>query len=71
MSINASINLYMADYGVHIIRKITKTTNIITTVAGNGMQGFSGDSGDATNAKLNQPHDVVADSIGFFLLFFK
>ncbi len=40
------------------------TTNIITTVAGNGSLGFSGDGGSATNAQLNSPGSIVVDQFG-------
>jgi hypothetical protein len=45
------------------IRKVTPT-GIITTVAGNGLPGFSGDGGSATSAKINGPVAVVADAYG-------
>ena len=47
-------NIYIADYGNHRIRKVD-TSGIITTVAGNGQWGFSGDGGPATQAKLYYP----------------
>ena len=37
---------------------------IITTIAGNGSEGYSGDGGPAAQAKLNGPHDVVCDAAG-------
>jgi sugar lactone lactonase YvrE len=56
-------NLYIADYGTKRIRKVD-TSGIITTVAGNGTTGFSGDGGQATSAQLSQPYGVALDSIG-------
>lgn len=50
-------NLYVADTGNHRIRKIDKS-GVITTVAGTGEAGYSGDGGPATEAKLNRPIDV-------------
>lgn len=44
------------------------STNIITTVAGNGSTGFSGDGGVATNAALNQPLDVALDADGNLII---
>ncbi len=56
-------NLLIADYGNHRIRKIT-VSGIITTVAGNGNNGFSGDNGPATEATLNQPNAIIVDAAG-------
>jgi uncharacterized protein (TIGR03437 family) len=57
-------NLFIADQGNNAIRKVTAATGIITTVTGNGTQGYSGDGGLATRAQLNQPAGVALDSIG-------
>lgn len=56
-------NLYIADVKNHRIRKID-TSGVITTVAGNGLDGFHGDGGPATAASLFHPHDVAVDSAG-------
>ncbi|MGA3181254.1 MAG: immunoglobulin domain-containing protein [Verrucomicrobiota bacterium] len=56
-------NLYIADTGDSGIRKVS-TNGIITTVAGNGNQGYSGDGGTATNASLNTPVAVALDAAG-------
>ena len=64
IAIDASDNIYIADLGNHRIRKITASTGIITTVAGNGIQGFSGDGGLAINAQFNMPWDILIDGIG-------
>ena len=55
-------NLYIADSHNHAIRKVTGTT--ITTVAGTGTAGFSGDNGAAISAMLDQPEGVVVDGSG-------
>jgi hypothetical protein len=55
-------NLYIADFGNNRIRRVSN--GVITTVAGNGMQGFSGDNGPATNAELAGPEGVAVDSAG-------
>ncbi|MCD6010934.1 MAG: hypothetical protein K0Q79_796 [Flavipsychrobacter sp.] len=57
-------NLHIADGFNHRIRKVDATTGIITTVAGNGVLGFSGDGGAATNASLNYPGHITFDSDG-------
>lgn len=51
-------DLYMTDMANHAIRKIDMKTGIITTVAGNGQRGHSGDGGPATKARLNKPHSL-------------
>ena len=64
VTFDASGNLYIADYWNHRIRKVTTSTGIISTVAGNGNQGFGGDGGLATAANLNFPTGVALDSTG-------
>lgn len=59
---DAAGNLYIADTGNECIRKVSN--GIITTVAGNGTIGFSGDNGPATGAQLNLPSGVALDDIG-------
>ena len=56
-------NLFIAEVGNNIIRKVS-TTGIISTVAGTGTYGFSGDGGQATNAKLHTPNDMTFDQFG-------
>ena len=51
VAVDATGNLFIADYGNNRIRKVG-TNGIITTVAGNGTDGYSGDGGAATNAEL-------------------
>lgn len=56
-------NLYIADTGNHRIRRVGPD-GVIRTVAGNGEAGFGGDGGAATEAALQSPMDVKADSKG-------
>jgi hypothetical protein len=56
-------NIYIADIGNQRIRKVTPD-GTISTVAGNGEQGFSGDGGPAVEAQLSDPHGVTVDSLG-------
>ncbi len=56
-------NVYIADYANNRIRKVTPA-GIITTIAGNGKAGFSGDGGPATSASLNNPYGVAVDLKG-------
>ncbi len=55
-------NLYIADFGNHRIRKVSNT-GIITTIAGNGTPGFSGDGGPASTALLDNPQSIAIDSL--------
>lgn len=64
IAIDSHDNLFISDHYNNVIRKVNALTGIITTVAGNGTAGFSGDNGPAINAQLNQPHDVIVDSSG-------
>ena len=57
-------NLYVADTDNHRIRRVDAITGIITTVAGTGEPGFSGDGGPATSARLNTPNAIAIDSAG-------
>jgi hypothetical protein len=56
-------NIYLCEWGNNCIRKIN-AAGIITTFAGNGTGGFSGDGGLATVAQLNGPHGVAVDLAG-------
>ncbi|GAB4044636.1 NHL domain-containing protein [Spirosoma jeollabukense] len=56
-------NRYIADQSNNRIRKVN-TSGIMTTVAGNGMSGFSGDGSSATAAQLNNPTSVAVDGGG-------
>ena len=55
---------YIADNGNHRIRKVEAATNIITTMAGNGTSGYSGDGGLATSAQIGAPNDIALDAAG-------
>src|SRR5262249_21323574 len=57
-------NLWIADTGNNRIRMVDAASNIITTVAGTGLAGFSGDGRIATEAKLNSPSDLALDPSG-------
>ena len=56
-------NLYFVDDVAHVVRRID-ADGIITTVAGTGVAGFSGDGGPATAATLSAPMDLVLDDTG-------
>jgi hypothetical protein len=65
-------NVYIADAGNNVVRRVDSATGIITTVAGDfaadqangGLGGFSGDGGPATLAQLDDPEGVALDSAG-------
>jgi len=57
-------NVYVADLMGHVVRKINVATGIITTIAGNGQPGFSGDGGPATQASLRNLDSIVFDAAG-------
>jgi uncharacterized protein (TIGR03437 family) len=63
VAVDAAGNLYISDLGNLRIRKVSANGNI-STVAGNGSQGYSGDGGPAVNASLNAPLGVAVDATG-------
>ena len=63
IALDAAGNLYIADSQNHRIRKVA-LDGTMSTVAGNGTAGFSGDGGPATKAALNRPWDVKVDAAG-------
>jgi sugar lactone lactonase YvrE len=68
--LDAAGNLYISDDANNVVRKITASTGVITTVAGNGYEagtsfgGSSGDGGPAVFAELNHPWGLAMDSAG-------
>jgi sugar lactone lactonase YvrE len=64
VAVDGSGNLYIADTGNNRIRRLAALSGIISTVAGNGTTGFSGDGGPATTATLAAPSGVALDSAG-------
>ncbi|MGA3268956.1 MAG: NHL repeat-containing protein [Verrucomicrobiota bacterium] len=67
VAVDANGNLFIADYDNQRIREVG-TNGIITTVAGNGTEGYSGDGGAAANAELNLPCGIAMDTIGNLLI---
>ncbi len=57
----AGLNLYIADTGNHRIRHVDLTAGTIETIAGDGVQGFSGDGALATSASLDSPDSLALD----------
>jgi hypothetical protein len=56
-------NIYIADKNNNVIRKVN-TLGVISTIAGTGVAGYSGDGGAAISARLNQPYGVAVDNTG-------
>jgi hypothetical protein len=63
IAFDAAGNLYIADLNNNVVRKVD-LAGIITTVAGDGEQGYSGDGGTATDAQLDSPAGVAVDTKG-------
>jgi len=63
LAINVAGDIFFSDYLFNCVRKIA-SNGIITTVAGNGTAGYSGDSGMATTAMLRFPRGITIDDIG-------
>jgi len=63
LAVDSSGNLYISDIDNNVVRKVT-TSGTITTVAGNGTFGYSGDGGPATSAEFREPLGVAADASG-------
>ena len=59
--------MYIADTWNHLIRKVTISTGIITTIAGTGSASYSGDNGAATSATLSYAFGVALDASGRIL----
>lgn len=64
IAVDVNGNIYVADESNQRIRKITASTGDISTVAGNGTAGYSGDGGAATSAELDYPIAVALDLLG-------
>ncbi|MFE9220776.1 NHL repeat-containing protein [Streptomyces lavendulae] len=64
VAVDAAGNVYIADKDNHRVRMLEIATGYISTVAGNGQPGATGDGGDATLARLNAPWDVAVDPQG-------
>src|SRR5580765_883932 len=65
---DAAGNMYFVEMQNHVVRRVDAKTKIITTVAGSGKAGFSGDGGPANQAELSQPHSIAFDPQGRLLI---
>ena len=64
VAVDSAGDLFIADTANNVIREVNASTGVITTVAGNGTAGYSGDNGQATAAELNAPTGIAVDSAG-------
>lgn len=68
VALDAAGNVYIADAGNDRVRKVDIRTGIVTTIAGTGQRGFSGDNGPATKANLAFPTGVAIDPKGHVII---
>jgi uncharacterized protein (TIGR03437 family) len=68
VAVDSAGNLYIADYGNNRIRKLTASTGVVSTVAGNATKTFNGDVGGATSLGLPSPQRVAVDAAGNFYI---
>jgi len=61
-------NMYFVEMRNHLVRRVDARTRKISTVAGTGTPGFSGDGGPAKNAQLRNPHSIAFDRQGRLLI---
>jgi trimeric autotransporter adhesin len=64
VAVDAAGDVFITDLVTNTVLRLDATTGGLTLVAGNGIIGFSGDSGPASNAQLGAPSSVAVDSAG-------
>jgi sugar lactone lactonase YvrE len=64
LAVDTNGDLYISDNVTHRVRKVDNATGIITTFAGTGVSGFSGDGGPAAEAQLAKPYGMALDGAG-------
>ncbi len=65
---DAGGNLFLVERDAHVVRRVDARTGLVSTVAGTGTAGYSGDGGPATQAMLRQPHSIAFDARGRLLI---
>ena len=61
-------NLFIVERDAHVVRRVDARTRMVSTVAGTGVAGFSGDGGPASKAQFRQPHSIAFDAAGNLLV---
>jgi streptogramin lyase len=61
---DAEGNMLFVEMKNHLVRRVDAKTGIVSTIAGTGKEGFSGDGGKATEAAFRQPHSIALDDAG-------
>jgi sugar lactone lactonase YvrE len=64
VAVDSALNVYIADSVANVVRKVTASTGIITTIAGTGVAGHTGDNGPAAKAELWGPNTLAVDAAG-------
>lgn len=64
VAIDSSGNLYIGDTNNYVVRKVTKSTGKISTIAGNHTYGYTGDGGPATSAEMTYAYGIAVNSTG-------
>lgn len=64
VAVDSHDNVYIAEFSNSRIRKVAAADGTISTIAGNGNQGYSGDGGPAVEASLNGPRGIAVDAAG-------
>jgi len=68
VAVDAQGNIFIADFEDNVVREVSANTGKISTVAGNGTAGYSGDGGPGTASELNQPMGVAVDDSGHLFI---
>lgn len=68
VAVDKDENIYIADTANHAIRKVSAIDGTISTIAGSGTPGYSGDGGSPINSSLNYPFGLTLDNRGFMYL---
>jgi len=69
VAVDASGNIYIADFDNSVIREVSGATGIVTTIAGTGIAGYSGDGGPAASAQIDRPSALAVNLAGDLFFF--